>query len=318
MARILGWDVVVRKDEFKVGDLVVYFEPDSICPDTPDFDFLRNQKGKIKPLKPKKIRGVLSQGLVMPVSILEGADVTTGLGVTKFELPEVEFYKGGVAKSIGSFPYFIEKTDEDRIQTLLDLDKYVGKKFIVTEKIDGTSFTCYIRDDEIGICTRNHMTNKDENSPYAIVYHRYDMENKMKVAKEKFGIEFAIQGEVFGSKVQGNKYKVDNTNCLAVFNVINLETKEQFSPYEGLGKKIVDFMELPVVPLIFKNFTMKDDVDYLIEMSKGYSMLNEKQVREGIVFRLQKTELDDIKKSNKVYQKQRYSFKVINPDFLLP
>ena len=316
LARILGWDVVVKKGEFNVGDLVVYFEPDSICPDTSDFDFLRNQKGKIKVLKPKKIRGVLSQGLVMPLSILEGCDVTAGLGVTKFDPPEVEFYKGGVAHSIGSFPAFVEKTDEDRVQTILDLDRYVGKKFIVTEKVDGTSFTCYIHDDEIGICTRNHKTNKDENSPYAVVFNRYDMENKMRLAKAKFGIEFAIQGEVYGSKVQSNKYKVDNTNALAVFNVINLETKEQYSPYEGLGQEICDFMGLPAVPLIFKNFTMKNDVDYLIDMSKGFSMLNENQVREGIVFRLHKEELDAIKKENKAYQRQRYSFKAINPDFL--
>ncbi len=318
LARILGWDVVIRKGEFKVGDLVVYIEPDSICPDREEFDFLRNSKGKIKTLKPKKIRGVLSQGLVMPLSILEGADVTAGLGVTKFEPPEVEFYKGGVAKSIGGFPAFIEKTDEERVQTLLDLDRYVGKKFIVTEKVDGTSFTCFIRDDEVGICTRNHLTNKDEESPYAVVFNKYDMENKMKATKEKFGIEFAIQGEVYGSKVQKNKYKVDNTNCLAVFNVINLETKEQFSPYEGLGAEIVDFMGLPKVPLIFKNFIMKNDVDYLIEMSRAYSELNDKQQREGIVFRLRKEELDLIKKENNAYQRNRYSFKAINPDFLLP
>ena len=51
-------------------------------------------------------------------------------------------------------------------------------------------------------------------------------------------------------------------------------------------------------------------------MSKGFSWLNENQVREGIVFRLHKEELDAIKKENKAYQRQRYSFKAINPDFL--
>ncbi len=325
LARILGWDVVVRKGEFKVGDLVVYFEPDSICPDTPDFDFLRSQKGKIKPLKPKKIRGVLSQGLVMPLHILdkfpdipdyiEGADVTEWLGVKKYDPLEVEFRTGEAARNIAPFPMFIEKTDEERVQTLLDLDRYDGKKFIVTEKIDGTSFTCYIHDDVVGICTRNHETNKDGNSPYAIVYQIYDIENKMRLAKEKFGIEFAVQGEVYGVKIQKNKYNI-NTNSLAVFNVINLETNEQYSPYESLGKEICDFIGLPKVPLIDDDFTMKDDIDYLINMSKGFSKFKENQVREGIVFRLRKEEFDAIKKDNPGYQRRRYSFKAINPDFL--
>ena len=83
MARVLGWHVVVKKGEFKVGDKCVYFEIDSILPpDNPDFAFLLNSKGKMKPLKTKRIRGVISQGLVMPLSVLhyegnieEGQDV---------------------------------------------------------------------------------------------------------------------------------------------------------------------------------------------------------------------------------------------------
>ena len=93
MARVLGWHVVVKKGEFKVGDKCVYFEIDSILPpDNPDFAFLLNSKGKMKPLKTKKIRGVISQGLVMPLSVLhyegnieEGQDVTDILGVQKKE-----------------------------------------------------------------------------------------------------------------------------------------------------------------------------------------------------------------------------------------
>ena len=95
---MLGWHFVVNKGEFKVGDKCVYFEIDSILPpDNPDFAFLLNSKGKMKPLKTKKIRGVISQGLVMPLSVLhyegnieEGQDVTDILGVQKKEDEVIE------------------------------------------------------------------------------------------------------------------------------------------------------------------------------------------------------------------------------------
>lgn len=66
---ILGWELVIAKaDNFKVGDLVVYCEVDSILPDRPEFEFLRERKFRIKTIK---LRGQVSFGIVFPLSILE-------------------------------------------------------------------------------------------------------------------------------------------------------------------------------------------------------------------------------------------------------
>lgn len=67
-ATILGWECVVKKDEFNVGDLCVYIEVDSIVPDKPEFEFLRDRKFRVKTIK---LRGTLSQGLLLPLSIFE-------------------------------------------------------------------------------------------------------------------------------------------------------------------------------------------------------------------------------------------------------
>lgn len=67
-AHIGGWHCVVGKGEFHIGDPAVYFEIDSQLPDVEPFssmDFLRSKKFKIKS---QKIRGEISQGLLMPVS----------------------------------------------------------------------------------------------------------------------------------------------------------------------------------------------------------------------------------------------------------
>ena len=48
----------------------------------------------------------------------------------------------------GTFPGFLPKTDETRVQVLESvLERHRRKVFYVTEKLDGTSFTAFIRDD---------------------------------------------------------------------------------------------------------------------------------------------------------------------------
>lgn len=88
LAHIGGWNVIVKKQEFKAGDLGVFFEIDSKLPETEWSEFLRPKHFKIKTMKLGKF-GVISQGLVLPISILPdgveaviNTDVTDLLGVT--------------------------------------------------------------------------------------------------------------------------------------------------------------------------------------------------------------------------------------------
>lgn len=81
-ARVKGWWIVVKKDQFKVGDRVIYYEIDSLLPVKPEFEFLLKGSTLKKSvidgkeyegirLKTIKLRGALSQGLILPVSILK-------------------------------------------------------------------------------------------------------------------------------------------------------------------------------------------------------------------------------------------------------
>lgn len=102
VASVLGWKVVIRKDEFQIGDKIIYIEIDSKVPETPYFEFLRDRKFKVKTIK---LRGQLSQGLIAPLSILGrdaaiGEDVTKELGITYYvaednarKAPSVDKYK---------------------------------------------------------------------------------------------------------------------------------------------------------------------------------------------------------------------------------
>ena len=162
VAQVLGWKVVVKKGEFNVGDNCVYCEIDSLMPEHPEFEFLRKSKFRIRTIK---LKNQISQGICFPLSILsffgktttnqftgvelfipdndlenpipiiEDNDLTSALGIEKYE-PPIPAELEGEAK--GGFPSFMIKTDEDRIQILPHiLEQYAGEKFIATEKLDG-------------------------------------------------------------------------------------------------------------------------------------------------------------------------------------
>ncbi|MFK7932768.1 MAG: RNA ligase (ATP) [Saprospiraceae bacterium] len=156
-ATVLGWQLVVRKDEFQVGDLCVYIEIDSVLPPRPEFEPIRQRTNRIKTIR---LRGQISQGICFPLSILpvgtpieEDLDVTEILNITKYE-PPIPAQLAGTMK--GNFPSFIPKTEETRVQVLANLlEKYAGEMCFVTEKLDGSSVTYYLNNDEFGVCSRN-------------------------------------------------------------------------------------------------------------------------------------------------------------------
>ena len=86
LARALGWWCIVnKKDNIKAGTKCIYFEIDSKVPSTDErFAFLEKRNYKIKTIK---MRGVYSQGLLMPIELFpeisdKDIDVTDKLGVT--------------------------------------------------------------------------------------------------------------------------------------------------------------------------------------------------------------------------------------------
>ena len=165
---------MTKKNEYKVGDLAVYYEIDSFLPARPEFEFLRKSSFKRLSngtegfrLKTIKLRNILSQGLLtkVPDNIVnpkENDDLTEALGITKYE-PPVPAQLSGKVK--GLFPSFIPKTDEIRIQNFESEVGFspIGERAYVTEKLDGTSFTCYFKDGVFGVCGRNwELTETDD------------------------------------------------------------------------------------------------------------------------------------------------------------
>jgi hypothetical protein len=362
-ATVLGWELVVKKGEFKEGDLCVYCEIDSILPERPEFEFLRLRYTNIfEPgfyprkfrIKTIKLRGQISQGICFPLSILpefttknkltfdntEGLDVTEILGITKFEpykdlklakqsgkisypnwwpglaqkfAHRFKFIKNYYRKHSGqkSFPSLIPKTDETRVQVLQPLlDKYKGYDCYITEKLDGSSITIYQINGKFGVCSRNVDLKRDKNCQYWNTVLEHNLENKF---KKEFGKRnIALQGELIGVGVQGNKYKLDKLD-IYFFNLYDIDNH----CYENLYNLMLTCENLKekTVPILSVDFVLNHSIPELVELSKGNSVLNYKIHREGIVIR-PTLEYEDYDLHCQLV-KNRVSFKVVNPDFLL-
>jgi RNA ligase (TIGR02306 family) len=300
-ARIDGWNVVVKKGEFQAGDLCVYGEIDSVFPAADArFAFLEGKR-----LKTKKMRGVVSQGIAFPLSILgdvkvnEGDEVTEILGVTKYEPPPP---KSMEAK--GEFPWFIPKTDAERVQNLtFELAEQIGNHAFATEKLDGSSLTVFARLDETGwnagVCSRNLELKLDVENVFISTVKRFLILDKLHEFCLANDRQLALQGELIGAGVQGNKYKLPATE-IRFFNVFDI-TAQKYLPL-GEFREIIRVLNLETVPILDEAVLLHDKIENYLETAEGKSLLNEKTEREGIVFRT---------------HDGNFSFKAISNRFLL-
>lgn len=93
-ARVGGWWVIVKKDQFKVGDIAIYIEVDSKVPEKEPFMFLEKRKFKVKTLKMCK---VISQGLLMAPA--DFGWFVSGVGESSF----VTWGNGTESLNVGDF-----------------------------------------------------------------------------------------------------------------------------------------------------------------------------------------------------------------------
>ena len=308
-ATCLGWSVVVRKGEFKEGDLCVFFEIDSILPDKEWAKFLEAKKFRVKTAK---FKGVLAQGLALPITILPlycdpstgelyrkiGDDITAELDVGKYDLPLPQDQE-----ICGPFPGELPKTDEIRLQSIpAILNEVKDVPLVVTVKLDGTSCTIFKKDGELIVCGRNWRI-REGNNKY------WEVARKYKLA-EVLPEGFAVQGEVVGPGIQNNRLGLKNVDFF-VFDVYSTGIRRHFNNSEL--HKYCSELGLRTVPvqcvLQSGDVDRPETIDEWLKFAEGkYSGTS--NVREGIVVRPTCGGYSSVLKS-------RSSFKVINNSFLL-
>lgn len=315
-----GWNVVSKKDDFEVGDVGVFFEVDSGLPvEDTRYDFLSKGGSKefhgkqVYRIRTMRLRGVISQGLLKPLSeypeienylltnnnsideaIEERLDFSELLDVIKYEPP----MKVRGADAAGNFPYWIRKTEQERINNVYDIMHcdHQHDEFVATLKMDGSSTTvAYITDSEkfydtlpvddhggqLFVCSRN-QTLKDGNSAYHLAVENINLYDKLKSYHMRTGRQVAVQGELLGTGVQGTREKIYNYT-IHVFSLFDIDN-QVYLPWDEV-ETFCNELSIPHVKVLgrFKPFEKFSSVDDFIDYANGIEPVYA-DIPEGVVF----------------------------------
>lgn len=291
----------VKKDEYKVGDLVVYFPIDSVIPPnlsgyTGITPYLAGKdKNRIKTVR---LRNEISQGIVFPLEYMSrylskynptfveplilGLDLTEAFGITKYDPPEVPCHAGNlVPHPDGVSTYDIEGAD--RFPTVLI--KMLPQLVWISEKMEGQNhYSVIMPDNSIRVGQRNHQIipiEGAEHDLWRIAKEANHFEVLPKIKERLRASQVCIRSEAVGPNIQDNIYKL-KTKQLFTFDI--LADGQYLNPEDFLD--ICGWYNLQEVPTIAYEVILQDWLagKSLQEMSNGQSLIGD-TIREGLVFK---------------------------------
>lgn len=313
--RINGWWVVDQVGKYSVGNMVLYAEIDSWIPhelapflskgkEPREYNGVKGER-----LRTIRLKGQYSQGLLLPWSTIshidnwsdleEGADVSEWLGVQKWEAP-IPVNLTGQMK--GNFPAFIRKTDQERCQNLVQEISHEysqQNRFEVTLKLDGSSCTVYHNAGLVGVCSRNiDLKLEQEGNSFVDIAKSTGLLKALIDLNENL----AVQGELMGPGIQGNKEGFDS-HKLFIFDIFDIDL-QCYLVWADRLEAIQKLRDLgytgDIAPVIGVGPLQSGKVEDLLKMAEGPSLLSKQ--REGLVFKRTDGE---------------FSFKAISQKFLL-
>ncbi len=296
IVRVFGYTVVVNTEQWKGIDKAVYVVPDSLVDCTrPEFSFLNpNPEIKIEyfsgvpvermvRVKVKKLRGVVSMGLLIPAPPESkiGDNLAEFYGIERYE-PPLDLTTGGDCVSGPKWQYSPSKYDIDSYHRYLHLFED-GEPVYITEKIHGANGRFSYMSEFIetnspkGMQYCGSRTQWKKESPSDIWWRAYH--NTPGIAKFCEAHEgLILWGEVYG-QVQNLKYGLTDVHFAA------------FDIFDVMGGKFLDpcfFMAfcreygVPMVPVIHYSWIM--DKSKVLEFAEGKSLIAD-HVREGCVIK---------------------------------
>jgi len=277
----------------------------------PEFEFLRERKFRIKT---REIFQTLSQGICFPLSILptelqwhineleqsrlspalgnidtvEGIDVTDILGVTQYVAPEKTSLDGIELSDLATVGILV--SDEERLENLVDKYDTLRKfRYVKSEKLEGSSIFCYLKNDEFGCGGRSINYKRPEGDEKVNSYWstaiKMGIEDKMrKYAADNNIKNFAIQGELVGEGIQGNIYKLKD-KTIRFYNAYDIDNSRYYEYLVFID--MIKEMGLETVPILDMNFTLPENPDdLLIAADNGMTVFgnNPNQIIEGHVY----------------------------------
>lgn len=297
LVKVLGYQVVCQIGLHKVGEKVVYIQPDNFLParsaDQTSISWADEYR-KYSPsrIRAIKLRGEWSEGLIVPLQVLSSItngkeyDVTELLGITHYQeqssldesLRENESSGGDIGTCL---PFGIPKTDEVRFEMIRGKIASLfasegagagGEQLVdVTLKIDGQSMSVYyhLPTDTFGVAGRKrHFTMGVDDNSYTQNVVRYDLEKKLRSYCKSKGVSLCLRGESYGAGIQNLKH---NPHCklpkgFAAFSVYLIDDGQaKAGRYAQKGDpfyyvNVCKELGLPRVPMLEENVPLTDEL----------------------------------------------------------
>ena len=223
------------------------------------------------------------------------------------------FFFGKKKDKKNGWPTWVSKTDEERVENMPWILNDKTKKWIATEKVDGSSTTFTMKRGkhnkfEFYVCSRNVCFDSVDKPCYydtniywemAEKYHIFDVLKDILIDHPEFEW-VTIQGETYGEGVQKNTYDIKGHDFMA-FNLID-SVNGRWNSRDMKTFLELNWNKVPCVPILHDGYTMPDTVEELREYVNSMPSVINNKMKEGIVFRTQ----DGIQ-----------SFKCVSPEYLL-
>jgi len=300
----MGWNCIVKNDDFQVGDLAIYIPIDHIVPDKLIEEYNLSYLKNGARISTVKLRGYISQGLLLNLrgnKFKLGDNVAETLDITKWEPPVPGFSAqlGKVNRVKRTNSNFTKYTDIENIKNYFNVFED-SDEVVITEKIHGTNsrfgnlpidfsygnfftklknkikawftggyeFVYGSHNVQIGVAGRNNDLNGT--NVWTKIVKKYNL-NKI-VPKD-----YLIYGEIYGNKIQDLTYGLEDIDLV----VFDIKYKGEYLSWDELVKFCVE-LGLPNVPVLYKGPYNKD---LLPTYTNGNSTLCPTQIREGCVIK---------------------------------
>lgn len=281
IAEVLGWQVVVGRGEFRDGEKVVYFPPDTILPQDISDRFNVTKylpKGRVRCAS---LRGESSFGLVVKPddeSWPEGTDVADHYRATKYEPP----IRTGAGDAQDDHPLFHQYTDMEDLRNFPEAFK-PGEEVVITEKIDGTNCRVGLVEGEFmaGSHTLRRKRPADDDKRTNLYWYPLLSIEGVRTLLESYrssARRAILFGEVFGTKVQDFDY--GRKNCID-FLAFDLSVDGRYLDYDEF-RKAADGHGVQVVPVAYRG---PFSLDVVREQAEATSTVGGSRYREGVVVR---------------------------------
>lgn len=305
IVQVLGWNCIVGLDQYKIGDLVVFVPPDCVLPENLVEQYKLEYLKKNGRTGTVKLRGVISQGLILDLPEGRwdvGDDVAGVLGITKWSPPEASYFVGVAKTSKKKInPLFDRYTEIENIKHYQDV--FSEEDFVcITEKIHGSNFRAaalplslnpnvswieklaffikkYIFKKEYEFVYGSHNVQITEHSNRNSFYgddvwgkiaKKYDLVNKIPE-------NTILYGEIYGKGIQDLEYGLDDIRLV----VFDIKQNGKYLDYPD----VVAFCSKKHLPIVPELYVGKYYDGILDEFTSGKSMLCPKQIREGVVLK---------------------------------